>query len=358
MRRYIVLGLFVFCLLQPLLAAETAVRPDAKVSLEKNIPEKIRDALPSVVNVQTDRSIRLKPGKVEGFLNRYFTDFFEQKAPEPISFRTTAEGSGVILTSSGLVLTNAHVVQDAQHIRVVLGDQREFNARLLGRDKREDLALLQVLAAPELPAVLLGDSSAAAPADEVYAIGSPLGYRQTITKGIVSAVDRQLKEGNKVIFDDLIQTDVPLNPGNSGGPLLNSEGEMIGLVNSGYPGARGIGFAIPANRIKGKIDELKADEPYLKALAEFQNRFGFVPETKTSEDGSGTELVLGSILPGSPAAKAGLREGDLLLRFHIWSYGEVDSLLEAASELKTGDRIYVLIRRLGRPFFTYLEVES
>jgi S1-C subfamily serine protease len=172
--------------------------------------------------------------------------------------RVGGTGSGFVIAADGSILTNNHVVEGARSLRVMLADGREFPAQVLGRSPANDLALIKIEPpAGGLPVVELGDSSTVAPGDLAIAIGSPLGLDKTITSGIVSAVNRDLRSG-PIDLKGLIQTDAAINPGNSGGPLLNAEGQVVGINSVGAMGISGIGFAVPINTAKDLLPRLKA----------------------------------------------------------------------------------------------------
>jgi len=249
------------------------------------LPDMVKRVQNSVVNIQTDRSFNLGYWRYDSFVSRFFEDFFEEKDATDHKFKCKSEGTGVIIDSSGLILTNEHVIADAQNIKVILNDNKTLTAKVIGKNKKEDLALLQIESQETFPSITQGNSDAVSAGEDVFAIGTPYGYSQTVTRGIVSATNRQLKDGDKVLFDNLIQTDAAINPGNSGGPLLNSKGEMIGIIRMEDWRAQNIGFAIPTNKIQSLLPELKTAKQFDLALQKFKEQFGFLP--KESKDGDG-----------------------------------------------------------------------
>lgn len=320
------------------------------------IPQMIQTAQKSVVNIQTDRYFHYGSWRTPVFLTQFFHDFFETKDVEIKTVKCEGCGTGVIIDSAGFVLTNEHVIQGATTIRVVLHDKKVLPATVIGKNAKEDLALLRIESPDGFPAMPFGDSGKVSPADDVFAIGTPYGFSQTVTKGIVSAVKREIKEGDKVIFDDVIQTDASVNPGNSGGPLLNTQGQMVGMIYMKYGRGNDIGFAIPAEKIKKNLEELKSNQKEFERKVKFKQRFGFMAEEKQA-DGS-SYLRLTEVAPDSAASKAGLFAGDNLQRFHESRPLDMESLLEESEKLTPGKRIYMEVARDKRHFFTYLEVKS
>lgn len=324
---------------------------------ETNISDTIRSAQDSVVNVQTDRSFRLRRWSAPDFFEQYYIDFFERKNEKTQIIQGKSEGTGVIIEAIGLVITNEHVISGADTIRVILNDKRVLPAVVIGKNEKEDLALLKIEGQDTFPAIHFGDSDSVKPADDVFAIGTPYGYSQTVTKGIVSAVHRELKRGDKVVYDDVIQTDVSINPGNSGGPLLNSKGEMIGMIYKQDWRGEGIGFAIPIKKIKNMITELKSSQQAYERLSNFKGRFGFFPAEEKEENGE-VKVVINEITPKSIAGKSGLQKGDVLIKFQDQYVKSVERLIEEANKIPSDKRVYLEISRQKRNFFTYIEVQS
>lgn len=324
-------------------------------TLPKN-PEIVRKVQPSVVNIQTDRNYFIRNWGREDFWLRFWMEFVEKdyKTGNQIVFH--GEGTGVIVDQSGLILTNAHVVDDAGNVLVLLYDKRKFTARLLGLNVKEDVALLQMETGELFPVIEFGDSDQVKQGEDVLAIGSPYGYSQSVSRGIVSATRREIKQGSEVIYKDMIQTDAAINPGNSGGPLLNTQGQMIGLINSGDWRSDNIGFAIPVNHVKDLLPGLKTQAEKNVQLAQFHKKFGFLPQESRNEDGF-DELLIVNVTPRSAAEKAGLKMGDILLSFDKKSFVSVTALEEAASRIPGGTNVHMTIARNSRVFFTYLKAQ-
>ncbi len=318
-----------------------------------SLPGIIETAKQSVVTIKGNQYRMYRNLNTPGFLGTFFRHFYEYDPVESFATNLEGVGSGVVLDSEGLVLTNYHCVQNSDTLQVKTKSDQVYGAVIVGIDKESDLALLRVNTTDAMQPITFADSSKAVPTDEVFAVGAPEGLYQTVTKGIVSAVDRDITEGKKVIFEDMIQTDTPVNPGNSGGPLLNTKGEMIGLITLKYTYGESLGFAIPSNKIKSLIESLKTNQKSFGLFQKFKTRFGFVPQIR--DINGKRELVVADLVYNGKADKAGIQENDVLLSFDHVQYEEGDALVEKGLEILEDQRIYVLIYRNGRSFFTYLE---
>ncbi|MCB9507729.1 MAG: trypsin-like peptidase domain-containing protein [Myxococcales bacterium] len=222
-----------------------------------------------------------------------------------------SDGSGFIINADGLLLTNAHVVEGARSIRVVLHDGRELQGELVGSDERTDLALVRVASDDPLPFVALGDSSELAVGDWVVAIGNPFGFDHTVTAGIVSALGRRdVHPDGRDLYEDFIQTDASINPGNSGGPLLDVNGHVVGVNSAVRLSANGIGFAIPINMAKILIPQLANGEIQRSWLG---LRAAAVPTGVVTPAPRGAYVA--EVIPGGPAASAGIQRGDVIVEF-------------------------------------------
>jgi len=291
---------------------------------------------PSVVNITTEqlagaRPFQTFPGGPPG-LEWFFRDFFEPRAPS----RTQSLGSGVVIDANRHVLTNEHVVASADRVRVTLADGRQFGARLVGADPNNDLAVLRLETDEPVPWTPPGRSAGLMVGEPVIAIGNPFGLSNTVTTGVLSAIDRSLRSDGERVFHGFLQTDASINPGNSGGPLLNAAGELIGINTAIYSGAQGIGFAIPIDTAKRVVAELITHgeiTPVWLGL-DFQDLdVRLAGALDLPADVRGGALV-SRVRPGGPGAAAGVARGDLLVSIDghpVRSAREVYEVLERAT---------------------------
>ena len=263
-------------------------------------------------------------------------------APFPFGDRTQrSQGSGFVYDDQGHIVTNYHVVDNAKTISITFADGSKYSAKVVGSDQSTDLAVLEVDApASTLHPLALANSNNLEVGDGVVAIGSPFGLEETVTTGIVSALDRNISSTNRYSITGAIQTDAAINHGNSGGPLLNMAGRVVGVttqIESESGGNDGVGFAIPSNTVKGVVSRLargeKVTHPYLGVMV------------GTAAEGNGAQL--GSVKRGSPAAAAGLRAGDVITSFGGKSITSADDLTTAVGATHPGDKVSVTFRRDG-----------
>jgi serine protease Do len=273
-----------------------------------------------------------------------FSQFFRQFERRPHPVRSL--GSGFVINGGGYVVSNNHVVDGAGEIRVKLSDGREFAAKVLGRDPKTDLALLKI-EVTGLPTIPMGDSEALQVGEPVMAIGNPFGLEQTVTTGIISGTGRVIGGGP---YDDFIQTDASINPGNSGGPLINARGQAIGInaaIFSQTGGSIGIGFAIPVNLAKPVLTQLADGGRVVRGW------LGVSIQPVTPELAKGLKLsettgaLVSSVTEGSPAAKAGLKPGDVILEFNGERVARADRLPNAVATTAVGREVPLAVVRDG-----------
>ncbi len=307
----------------------------------------IEKASPAVVNISTvvrERVSPVFPFAGNDFFKDFFPDFFSRE------YRHTSLGSGVIIDGKkGYIVTNHHVVDRATEIKVITSDQVEYEASVLGADPRSDLAVLKIDLDTELPELAMGKSDDLMIGETVIAIGNPFGLSHTVTTGVVSALKRSVRSGERV-YRNFIQTDASINPGNSGGPLLTVEGELVGINTAIYQKAQGIGFAIPINKAKRIVRELfRAGEvrfPWLgielqELTAELRDHFG-LPEKEQRG------VLIREVVRKGPAFHAGLKRGDILLTIENMPVFSLEDFRNILAEYTPGDRLDAGIFREGR----------
>lgn len=306
---------------------------------------------PAVVNISTTQVVhneQVFPGMPPGMdENDPFYEFFRRFAPQvPHDEERRSLGSGFIISSDGYILTNAHVVDGADTVTVRLTDKREFKAKVIGADKRADVALIKIHASG-LPKIIQGDPSKLKVGEWVVAIGSPFGFDNSVTAGIVSAKGRSLPEENYVPF---IQTDVPINPGNSGGPLFNMEGQVVGINSQIYTrsgGYMGLSFAIPIDVAMDVANQLRTTGKVTRG------RMGVTIQEVTRDlaDSFGLSKAAGALISkvekGGPADKAGLRISDVILKFDGKPVDSSSDLPRIVAGTRPGTKVMVEVWRKG-----------
>ncbi len=301
---------------------------------------------PTVVNIGTAKTVKPQRRAPRPFGNDPFQDFFDRffEEQQPQGYKQRSLGSGFII-EGGYILTNNHVVAGADEIKVKLADNREFKAEIKGLDEKLDLALLKIDAKEELPAAKLGDSDAIQVGEWVMAIGNPFGLAETVTAGIISARGRVLGSGP---YDDFIQTDASINPGNSGGPLFNARGEVIGINTAIVAGGQGIGFAIPVNMAKSIIPQLREKGKVTRGWLGVSVQ-PVTPDLAQSFGLKGEKGALVSeVIPESPAEKAGLKSGDIILEFDGKEVREMNELPRLVAATGVGKKVSVKLLRDGK----------
>lgn len=328
-----------------------AMSQQARWGVLPNLADLVEAASPSVVQIEVRSSARAQT--MRQFGPNPFEDFFsvpggpggqgDDEMPDQ-----RASGSGFFI-DGGYIVTNNHVVENASKMNVVLSDGRRFDAELVGTDPKTDLAVIKVTNGKDLPRALpWGDSKTARPGDSVFAVGAPFGLSNTVTAGIVSARGRNLNSGQ---YDDFIQVDAPINRGNSGGPLLDHTGAVIGVnsqIFSPSGGNVGIGFAIPADQARGIVQQI------VQTGTVSRGWLGVAIAPVTPEIAASLKLadakgaMVNQVTPDSPAGKAGVREGDVILAFGDRPVARVQDLTRAVADTKAGTTKDLRIVRDGR----------
>jgi serine protease Do len=308
---------------------------------------------PAVVNIRTVKTLKGGGPVFRHFQQdpwgreSPFKDFFEKFFGEEMQreFKQPSLGSGFIIDKQGYVVTNNHVIENADQIKVRLDDDNEFDAEVIGRDPNTDIALLKIPAKKELPAVEIGDSDELKIGQWVVAIGSPFGLERTVTAGIVSAKGRVIGSGP---YDDFIQTDASINPGNSGGPLLNMKGEVIGINTAIIASGTGIGFAIPINLAKGVIAQLKAEGEVTRGWlgVAIQDLTSEMAEYYSLGDRKG--VLVADVFKDDPADVAGIQAKDIILTVNDEKVETSRQLTAKIAAIKVGDTAKVKVFRNGQ----------
>ncbi|MGA8048785.1 MAG: Do family serine endopeptidase [Burkholderiales bacterium] len=302
----------------------------------------VEHATPSVVNIFTSKEVRVPRHPI--FDDPMFKRFFGDQIPDEEQ-RSTSLGSGVIVSPSGYILTNHHVVEAAEEIEVALPNGKKLLAKVVGNDPETDLAVLRV-DAEGLPAITFGSSDALRVGDVVLAIGNPFGVGQTVTSGIVSALGRSGLQINT--FENFIQTDAAINPGNSGGPLVDSRGDLIGINTAIYSqtgGSIGIGFAIPVSTAKMVLDQIVKNGSVTRGWigVEVQEITSGLADSFKLDDTRGA--IIRGVLRGGPADKAGFKPGDVLLEVEGKPVTSPSSMLTLIAALTPGSLAKMKVRR-------------
>ncbi|HNY64597.1 MAG TPA: Do family serine endopeptidase [Deltaproteobacteria bacterium] len=304
----------------------------------------VDQVLPSVVNISSTRKVDIEGSPM--FSDPFFRDFFGNGVPRERVQQ--ALGSGVIISPDGIIVTNNHVVGDADQVKVSLSDGRTFTAKLIGQDPLSDIAVIRI-DARGLPAIRIGDSSKLRTGMLVLAVGSSFGLEGTVTHGIVSSVGRT---GLGITdYDNFIQTDAPINPGNSGGALVNMNGELIGIstaIATGGGGSVGVGFAIPVNQVMSIVRSIQKTGRVVRGW------LGVTVEEVTQEmlKELGMKTAQGALVveaaPGSPAARAGIRQGDVITSVSGREVKDASALKMLISQVRPGTTVPVGIVREGK----------
>ncbi|MFO7459576.1 MAG: DegQ family serine endoprotease [Desulfatiglandales bacterium] len=326
------------------------VAPAEASTVPASFAELAKNASPSVVNISTVKTVRGRgimpmPFGQEDPFRDFFERFFRDQMPR--DFRQQSLGTGFIIDKQGYILTNNHVVEMADEIKVKFPDGKEFEAEIIGRDPKTDLALIKIESNESLQPLPLGDSENIEVGEWVVAIGNPFGLGNTVTAGIVSAKYRQIGAGS---YDNFIQTDASINPGNSGGPLLNTSGEVVGIntaIFSRGGGNIGIGFAIPVKMAKDLLPQLKKGRVVRGWLGVMVQKI--TPELKEKlnlKDEKGA--LVADVTKGGPAEKAGIERGDVIVSFDGKEIGEMRDLPFVVAATPVDKAVTVEVIRKGK----------
>jgi serine protease Do len=324
--------------------ARPVQKPAATSSLEQGFATVAQRVAPAVVSISSTVTLDDPHGAL-------LDDPMFERVPSPGPRRARAEGSGVIVSDDGLVLTNNHVVENASEVLVTLADGREQRARVLGVDPKTDVAVLDI-EGTDLPHVAAGDSDAVKVGEFALAIGNPFGVGQTVTLGIISAVGRG--ELGIVDYEDFLQTDAAINPGNSGGALVNARGELIGIATAiltgGTHGNQGVGFAVPTKMAMGVLEQIKQNGRVVRGWlgVAVQDVTPSLQEALGLRAARGA--LVGDVVPTSPAAKAGLQRGDVVVSMGGAELASSRELRLRVSETRPGTTTELLVQGGGRRF--------
>jgi serine protease Do len=307
---------------------------------------------PAVVNVATTQRPKAQEGRrppqvppqFQGPFRDFFgEEFFERFFGQPGQRERRSLGSGVIVDKRGFILTNNHVIEQADQIEVRLSDKRRFTARVVGKDPKSDLAVIKIDTPDDLPVATLGDSSKIRIGEWAIAIGNPFGLNQTVTVGVISAVGRS--DVGITMYEDFIQTDASINPGNSGGPLLNLNGEVIGINTAIVATGQGIGFAIPINMAREIKDRLISQGKVVRGwlgvgiqelTEELAAQFGVKPEEG---------VLVSNVMKGSPAEGGGVKSGDIIQEFNGIRITNVQQLQREVAQTSVGSQVTLRVLR-------------
>ena len=329
---------------------EQPINPSPQILNLQEAFEKVAEvALPAVVNISTDQKVKVKPFfspfDDNPLFRDFFDDFFGDVLPREREYKSTSLGSGFIISKDGYIVTNDHVVKNADEITVKLNDKRVFKAKIIGRDPKTDIAVIKING-DNLPTLKLGNSDKLKIGQWAIAVGNPFGLNGTLTMGVISATGRS-NLGIET-YEDFIQTDASINPGNSGGPLLNIYGEVIGINTAIIATGQGIGFAIPINMAKNIIDQIinkgKIERSWLGIGIQ-----KLTPELAESMNIKiKTGVLINRVYENSPAEKSGLKEGDVIIECNGKKLEDPSDLQKIVISVPVGSSLELKILREGK----------
>jgi len=319
----------------------------------ESVPELVKRIMPSVISVRSTKLVkpqgrgsRSPYGPKSPFRDReeFLERFFGDMPPREFPQKNQSLGSGFIVDEQGYILTNNHVIEKAEEIKVILSDEEEFDAKVVGRDPKTDIALIKIETTKPLQPVTMGDSEKLLVGESVIAIGNPFGLERTVTAGIVSAKGRVIGSGP---YDDFIQTDASINPGNNGGPLINMRGEVVAINTAIIAAGQGIGFAIPINMAKQILPQLKEKGKVTRGW------LGVMVQKVTRELAKqfGLEKLEGAlvaqVMVDSPAEKAGIQQEDIIIEFDRKKVNKMSDLARIVANTPVGKGVKVKLIRQG-----------
>jgi|SRR6266511_1037708 serine protease Do len=338
------------------LASNPSVDPKQVPSLEalnRERRELVKSVTPSVVAVKTSKKIGIRREYGLDPFEFFFRSRPQFRSPRDETLVQNSLGSGVVVTNEGHIITNNHVVDQVDEIEVQLADGQTKKARLVGADSQVDLAVLKI-DDPGVKPLKLADSDAVQPGDFVLAIGNPFGFEETVTDGIISSKGRPNRTD---FFGGLIQTNAAINPGNSGGPLINLRGEVIGIntaIASTTGGSQGIGFAIPSNTVRTALESLLKQGRIIRGYLGIQMR-----ALQPGESGSETEgVTVADVVPGSPAAQAGVQPGDVIRKFDGHDVNNISALRSLVAQTQLNKQVELEVVRNGKPLKVTTQIKE
>lgn len=293
----------------------------------------VEDLSPIVVNIDVEQDVQVQPLPFWGMPNGGF--------PEE-SQKRQGQGSGFVISSDGYVLTNHHVIDGADRVKVRTQKGDTYDGVIVGTDDSTDIALIKIEPKEDLPFATLGNSEKLRVGDWVVAIGNPFGLGHTVTSGIVSAKERIIGAGP---YDAFIQTDASINPGNSGGPLFNLSGEVVAINTAINPRAQGIGFSVPINVVKDSLEDLKSEGSVQRGWLGVA--LGSIESNSTGKSGK-TGILVRRAYPNTPAEKAGLKKNDIIIKFNGEKVTDSDTLIRRVGEERAGSFVDLTILRQGK----------
>jgi serine protease Do len=338
---------------EPIAIAQNAL-PVSLGNFANGFSAVIKPALPAVVNIRTSKIVKPQANQMSPMFNdpmfrQFFGDQFGQGG-KPHAEREQSLGSGVIITPDGTIITNNHVIDGATDIKVQLSDKRDFNAKLIGADPKSDIAVLKI-EGKDLPTLPLGDSSQLNVGDLIFAIGDPFGVGETATMGIVSATGRSRLGIEE--YENFIQTDAAINPGNSGGAMIDIHGNLVGintaiLSHGGSGGNEGVGFAIPMSMAKPVMDQILAHGKVVRGYLGVHIQDFSAELAKSFNFNQSGGVLIGDVSPNTPAASAGLKKGDVIVKLNGQAVSDNNDLRNTISQMAPGTTVKLDIWRDGK----------